>query len=191
MTKIGKIILGLLVTIYIVIAMFLTTCLLKYNDYKITEFGNKSLIIVSDDVLEEEYKKGSLLIVDKKEDNIKKGDKIVFYNTYENQVSIAISEVLTKETITDKENTYTITGDYDISSEFVIGSTKDVKVIPVLGTILSILESRVGFLIFIIFPITLAFLYQIYALVIEINNERKEVQKDKKTEEEKWKSYIL
>ena len=185
MTKIGKIILGLLVTIYIVITMFLTTCLLKYNDYKITEFGNKSLIIVSDDVLEEEYKKGSLLIVDKKEDNIKKGDKIVFYNTYENQVSIAISEVLTKETITDKENTYTITGDYDISSEFVIGSTKDVKVIPVLGTILSILESRVGFLIFIIFPITLAFLYQIYALVIEINNERKEVQKDKKTEEEK------
>ena len=183
MTKIGKILLGVLVTIYVVIAMFLTTCLLKYNDYKITVFGDKSLIIVSDDILEEEYKKGSLLIVEKNEKNINEGDKMVFYNTYENQVSIAISEVLTKEKVTDKENTYTITGDYDISSEYVIGSTKDIKVIPVLGTILAILESRVGFLIFIIFPITLAFLYQIYALIIEINDERKQVKKETTKEE--------
>lgn len=184
MKNIGKIMLGILIVIYVAIAMFLTTCLLKYNDYKITEFGEKSLIIVSDDVLEEEYKKGSLLIVEKNEENIKKGDKIVFYNTYENQVSIAISDVLLIEKINDKENTYTVDGNYDISSEYIIGSTKDTKVIPVLGTILSILESRVGFLIFIIFPITLAFLYQIYALVIEIKDERKETKKEDKTSKE-------
>lgn len=185
MKKLGKILLSILIIIYAVAAMFLTACLLKYNDYKITVFGDKSLIIVSDDVLEEEYKKGSLLVVEKEETKIEKGDSIIFYNTYNNQVSIAISEVLSKEKITDKESTYTIAGDYDISSEYLIGSTKSVKVIPALGTILSILESRVGFLIFIIFPITLAFLYQIYALISEIKESKEEeTKKDKKTSKE-------
>lgn len=185
MKNLGKILLSILVIIYAVVAMFLTTCLLKYNDYKITEFGNKSLIIVSDDVLEEEYKKGSLLVVEKDRDSIKKGDSIIFYNTYNNQVSIAISEVLKAEEITDKETTYTVSGNYDISSEYLIGSTKNVKVIPVLGTILGILESRVGFLIFIIFPITLAFLYEIYALVCEIKEEKEDAKKTKKEEVKK------
>lgn len=180
MKKIGKILLSILIIIYASVAMFLTACLLKYNDYKITEFGSKSLVIVADDVLEEDYKKGSLLIVEKDESNINAGDNIIFYNTYENQVSISLSEVLSKKEITEKENTYTIAGDYDISSEYIIGSTKDVKVIPVFGSILNVLESRVGFLIFIIFPITLSFLYQIYAIVIEV----KESKEDKKTEEE-------
>lgn len=186
MKKFGKILLGVLVVLYVIVAMFLTTCLLKYNDYKITEFGDKSLIIVNDDILEDEYKKGSLLIVEKIEKNIKDGDKIVFYNTYNNQVSIAIGEVLSKEKVTDKEYTYTITGNYDISSEYLIGSTKNIKVIPVLGTILGILESRLGFLLFIIFPITLAFLYEVYALIMEIKSEQKTEKKVKtKTEEEK------
>lgn len=184
MKKLGKILLCIFIIIYAGMAMFLTACLLNYNDYKITEFGNKSLIIVSDDVLEEEYKKGSLLVVEKDEAEINKGDSIIFYNTYNNQVSIAISEVLSKKEVTDKENTYTITGDYDISSEYIIGSTKNVKAYSVLGTILSILESRVGFLIFIIFPITIAFLYEIYVLVVEIKDTKKETKKTKKVVKE-------
>lgn len=185
MKRVGKILLSILVIIYAATAMFLTTCLLKYNDYKITEFGDKSLIIVSDDVLEENYKKGSLLIVDKNGVEIEDGDNIIFYNTYNNQVSIAISEVLSKKEITDTETTYTVSGNYDISSEYLIGSEKSVKVLPVLGTILGILESRVGFLIFIIFPITLAFLYEIYALVSEIKESKKEENKESKKEEVK------
>lgn len=35
----------------------LTICLLNYNDYKITELGDKSLIIVKDDELIPTYKK--------------------------------------------------------------------------------------------------------------------------------------
>lgn len=185
MKKVGKILLGVLIAIYAIVAMFLTICLLKYNDYKITVFDDKSLIIVSDDTLKDTYKKGSLLIVEKNEDNIKAEDSIIFYNTYNNQVSIAISEVMEVEEITETENTYTVSGDFDISSEYLIGSTKDVKVVPVLGTILGVLESRVGFLIFIIFPITLAFLYEIYALVSEIKEAKSEKKESKEVKEEK------
>ena len=186
MKKIGKILLGILVVLYAIVAIFLTVCLLNYNDYKITEFGDTSLIIVNDDKLEPTYKKGSLLVVSKEnEKDIKVGDNIIFYNTYNNQVSLAVGEVMFKENITNNETTYTVSGNYDISSEYLVGSTNDVKVYPVLGTILGILESRVGFLIFIILPITLAFLYEIYALVIEIinSNKKENVKEEKETTE--------
>ena len=188
MKKVGKILLSILLVLYAVVAIFLTACLLNYNDYKITVFGEKSLIIVNDDTLKDRYKKGSLLVVDKSnEDKIQSGDDIIFYNTYNNQVSISIGEVISKEKVTDTETTYTVTGNYDISSEYLIGSTNDTKVYAVIGSILAILESRVGFLIFIILPITLAFLYEIYVLIKEIKNakeEEKKQAKKKKVKEE-------
>ena len=170
---------------YAVVAMFLTVCLLNYNEYKITEFGDKTLIIVNDYNLKEKYNKGSLLVVSKDNvDKIKSGDNIIFYNTYNNQISIAVGEVIDKEIITDTETTYTVTGNYDISSQYLIGSTNDVKIYPVVGAILALLESRVGFLIFIILPITLAFLYEIYVLIKEV----KFVKKEEKTAKKKVKS---
>ena len=57
MKKLGKILLSIFVVLYAVVALFLTACLLKYNDYKITVFGDKSLIIVNDDTLKDKYKK--------------------------------------------------------------------------------------------------------------------------------------
>jgi len=189
MKKSLKILVGVLIFIYALSAMFLTACLLNYNDYKITEFGNKSLIIVNEDTLEGSYKKGSLLIVDKNAKNVDKDDDIIFYNTKNNEVNIAISKVIETEVITEKESTYTVEGNVEISSQYLIGSTEDVKVVPYVGSILGILESRVGFLIFIIFPITLAFLYEIYVLVNEIKETKKEaeteVKKEKVTTESK------
>lgn len=185
MKKVGKIVLGILITIYAVVAIFLTACLLNYNDFKITEFGETSLIIVNDEELEPTYKKGSLLVVNKKNaDQIKVGDSIIFYNTYNNQVSLAISEVIFVEKVNEEETTYTISGNYDISSEYLVGSTNDTKIYPVVGSILGLLESRAGFLIFIIFPITIAFLYEIYVLVVEIKDTKKEVKKTKKVVKE-------
>ncbi|MBE6149097.1 MAG: hypothetical protein E7170_00045 [Firmicutes bacterium] len=185
MKKLIKILLSVIVVIYAVVAMFLTACLLNYNDYKITVFGDKSLIIVNDDTLKDKYKKGSLLVVDKNGEEINKGDEIIFYNTYNNQVNISVAEVTAKEKITDTETTYTIKGDYDISSEYLIGSTKNVKTYGVIGAILGLLESRVGFLVFIIFPITLAFLYEIYVLIKEIKNAKEEVKKEEKKKKQK------
>ena len=182
MKKVGKILLSILGILYVAVAVFLTVCLLNYNDYKITEFGDTSLIIVNDE-LKPNYKKGDLLVVNKDNaDAIAQGDSIIFYNTYNNQVSLAVGEVLFKEKINEQETTYTVSGNYDISSEYLVGSTKDAKVYSGLGTVLGVLESRVGFLIFIIFPITLAFLYEIYVLIIEIKETSKEETKEKTKE---------
>ena len=117
--------------------------------------------------------------------DIKSGDDIIFYNTYNNQISIAIGEVIDKEVITDTETTYTVEGNYDISSQYLIGSSNDTKVYPVIGSILAVLESRVGFLIFIILPITLAFLYEIYVLIDEVKAVKKEDAKKAKKQAKK------
>lgn len=167
MKKVAKIVLSVFLVLYGITAIFLTACLLNYNDYKVTEFGKTSLIIVDNDSLKQ-FKKGSLLIVKKEEDKIKVGEDIIFYNTYNNQVSLAVGELLDKTKVNETENTYTLNGNYDISSQYIVGSVSSTKVLPFLGTLLGIFESRIGFLLLIIFPITLIFLYEVYILVKEI-----------------------
>ena len=47
-----KTIITILVTIYAIIAIFTTICLLSYNDSHISTFGNTSLIIIDSKDLE-------------------------------------------------------------------------------------------------------------------------------------------
>lgn len=83
MKKVLKIIGGVFILVYAVIAIVLTVCLLNYNDYNITEFKDKSLIIVQDDELRPDFNDGDLVIVYKnKNSDIKVGDKIFFYDNY-------------------------------------------------------------------------------------------------------------
>lgn len=169
MKKVLKIFGGILVTIYILIAVVLTACLLTYNDYKISVFGDRSLIILEDNELAPKYKKGSLLIVKKNSnDDIKQGDEIFFYNTYKNKVVVNVSKVNKVKKVTDTETTYTINGKYEISSQYVIGKSDTTTVINDVGSILSVLESKWGFLLVIVFPISLLFIYELYIIIREI-----------------------
>ena len=57
MKKVLKIIGIILISIYSIMAIALTICLLNYNKFKITVLNDKSLIIVKDNELEPTYKK--------------------------------------------------------------------------------------------------------------------------------------
>ena len=143
--------------IYIIVAVFATICLLSYNSYKVTEFGNKSLVIISDNELLPELKKGDLVIVDKNE-LILTGHKAFFYQTYNRNIEISLGNVQKIEKVNSTETTYTFDGDKSVSSEYVLGPLEGSSVIPMAGTVLSILESKWGFLFFrLIFYIFLFF----------------------------------
>ena len=74
-------IVNLIVIVYVIIAIVVTLCLLNYNDYNVTEFGNNTLILIADDSLEPEYVEGDLVIATKENlDKVEVGDKIFFYN---------------------------------------------------------------------------------------------------------------
>ena len=141
---------------YLFVVVFLTVCLLNYNDYNITEIGDKSFIIIRDDELEPKYKENDLVIVNRnKLDEVKRGDEIFFYDNYRNQVVVNVGKVIDVEKVTDTESTFVVEGNHSISSEFFIG-------------ILAILESRWGYLFIVVFPILLIFIYEIYAFIMEV-----------------------
>lgn len=173
-----------LIGVYAVIAITLTVFLLNYNKYNITELGDKSLIIVRDDDLKPDFKKGDLVIVNKTPNNdIKVGDKIFFYDNYKDIVSVNLATVLEKEVVNKDESTYMIEGDHAVSSEYVIGTSKTSKTYNKLGSILSVLESRFGFLFMIIFPILILFIYEIYVVIKELKNSKDEDYDDEELED--------
>lgn len=186
MKKVLKIIGIILASIYALVAITLTIFLLNYNKYNITEINNKSLIIVRDDELKPDFKKGDLVIVNKDASNdIKVGDKIFFYDNYKKVISVNLGTVLEKEKVTRNETTFIVDGDYAVSSEYVIGTSRTSKSYSKLGSILSVLESRFGFLFMIIFPILILFIYEIYVVIKELKSSKEDEELDNPKEEKK------
>lgn len=174
-----KVISNVLFILYAIIAVFVTVCLLSYNDFKVTEFGDYSLVIITDDEMEPEYKKGDLIIVNK-QDDIKTGKKAFFYNTYDRKIEIKLGTIVNAEKVTSKETTYTLEGDRKISSEYVLGPSSTAQVISGVGTVLGILESKWGFLFIIVLPALLAFIYQIGVVVSDFRGTKEDKGKKDK-----------
>lgn len=165
--------LSLLFIIYVIIAIFVTICLLSYNRFKITEFGDKSLLIISDDQMAPNFKKGDLVIADKKSKVIT-GRRAFFYTTSDRKVEIKLATVEAIEEVTNSEKTYTLEGGTEISSEYLIGTEDGVEIIPTVGQILMVLESKWGFLFLIVMPSLILFIYQISVVISEIKNKDEE-----------------
>ena len=166
-----KTISNVIFVIYVIIAVFITICLLSYNEFKVTEFGNYSLVIITDEEMEPDYNKGDLVIVDKSQD-VLPGDKAFFYDTYNREIEIKLGEVEDLERVTETENTYTFEGNHKVSSEYVLGGENSASVIPVLGTVLNILESKWGFLFLIVLPVLLMFFHQVTVVIGDIKNSK-------------------
>lgn len=174
-----KLIGNVFVIIYVIIAVFVTVCLLSYNQYKVTEFGKSSLIIIEDNNLEPEFNNGDLVIINQK-DRIKVGENAFFYNTYSKEMEVTLGKIIAEEKISETEKTYTLEGEMPISSEYIIGPASTASKIPVVGGILGILESKWGFLFIIVFPSLLAFVYELGVVLSELVKSKKENNKEEK-----------
>ena len=191
MEKLKKICINTLIIAYAVIAVAVTILMLSYNQYHCSVIGGHTFILVKDDELEDYgYPEGSLVIVkETKAKNINPGDKIFLYRKISNsQFEIKHAEVMLKdESRGEYDVSYVLEGSTVINHEDVIGSTEDIKVIPHLGTILSILQSRYGYLFLIVVVSFIAFLYEIYELIMEIKyGEREEEDEDYEDEDEEY-----
>lgn len=168
--------------IYAIIAVFVTICLLSFNEYKVSEFGDTSFVIVDNEELEPTYNKGDLVIVDKSK-RIREGDTIFFYNSSSDVVEVTLATVQNVEKVNDSEYTYAIDENRSISSEYVLGNAEDVTKISNVGTVLGVLESKWGFLILIVFPSLFAFIYEITVVFTEIREGKKAEDDDEENEE--------
>lgn len=161
---------NLIVIAYALVAIFTTVCLLSYNKYKVSEFGDKTLVIVGTSDESIKYKKGDLVIVGREGyKNANVGDDIFFY---EGQ-GIKIAKIERKNDYGQAGTTFIIDGNYQIIEDDIIGTSNNIKVISKVGAIISFLETKWGFLFLIVFPSLIAFLYQIYELLVEVSNSHR------------------
>ena len=171
MEKVKKFLINVLIVAYAVVAVTITILLLSYNQYHCSEIGGYTFILVTDEELEPNYNEGDLVLVkETKAKNIKPGDYIFLYrNISSTQFEIKHAKVLLKDDSKGENNvSYVLEGSVVVDHADVIGSAERSKVVPHLGTVLSILESRYGYLFLIVVVSFIAFLYEIYELIMEI-----------------------
>lgn len=185
MKKIWNFFKNFIIMAYILLIIFVTICLLSYNDYKVTEFGKYTLLPVIDSYLEPEYHVGDLLVVEKNNlRDVKVGDMIFYYRTAMGITTVNYAPVVALETVTETETTFTVAGDVRFSSSYFMGKVDTSTTLPQLGRVLGLLQSKWGFLFLGVFPSLLAFLYTLYSVIAEVKNdsivEEEPVKKKKK-----------
>ena len=175
---------GALVVIYIVISSFVTSCLLNFNDYNVTEFSKKVLFVVKKDGEFKNSKKGELLVLEKSS-NFNEGDLILYYDTYDRVTDIKEASVRGMEKITDKETTFELDNGKYLSQEYVIGKMSDSHRYSKVGYVLDVLESKWGFLFIIVLPMFVLLLYEIRLLFGYFKPKKKRKRKKKRGKNEK------
>ena len=161
---------AILFVIYSIIAITVTVLLLSYNDYNISEIGGYTVYIAKDDSLEPDFNKGSIVIINETSDkNVNIGDEIFLYRVFNTQEFEIVTRTLEGKVQQGRHMVYSVSGSETYSDEYFIGKADDAIVInSPWGTILSILESKWGYLFCIVIVSLLLFLQEVFDLVIEI-----------------------
>jgi len=168
MKKIGKILFGILEAAIIVYVLFVTTCLLCKNKYGYTQIENNTYAIVNEE--NEDYFKDfdldDILVFSKvRYKDVEVGDKLYYYDTEYQSYVIKEGVVFLKQG-NSKRATYTLETKENISSDRIIGKYKTKY--AGLGKVFNVLTSRFGFLILVILPIFMIFVYQVYKTIVLI-----------------------
>lgn len=182
--KVGQVLFDVVVSVWFILAIFVTVCLLSYNEFKVTNFGKYSFLIIDSDEMEPEFLEGDLLIVKRNADNkINIGDKVFYYNSFmDSAVMIYLDTVQNKSMVSKSETTYVLDGE-KVSGEYIIGKSDSAKAYHKLGFILGILTSKWGFMFLIIFPTLFAIMYEI-AMIIELSRNNNEEKNDENEKED-------
>lgn len=172
---------GFVEVIIIIYVICITAFLLCKNNYGFTQIGDMTFITIDEEAINylPEAKENDLLLVRADSSDIEVGDKIYYYDTENSMYVVKSAHVKTIQTSDSGMGVYTL----DDSEESTIATTRAIgkysTTYKTIGGILDILQSRLGFLLLVILPILLIFMYQIYALIVVIKygdeEEKKEV----------------
>ena len=171
---------GFLQVVIIIYVICITACLLCKNKYGFTEIGDMTLITINEHLAEflPETKESDLLLVRKSTSDINVGDQIYYYATDNNEYVIKTAHVKEEVTSEDDMALYALDDEKSstIATNRVIG--KYSAVYNNIGGILDVLESKLGFLLLVILPILLIFMYQIYALIMVIKYGEEDIKEE-------------
>ncbi len=147
-----KIVLNIFIGVYLITTILITYVLLSYNKYNIAEFNNSYL-----------FADKSNLVVVYKDSSINNDDNIYYYG---NNGKVKIGKV-----VNISDGIYTLDNEYTLDKDNILGSKDNSKSYCILGSIYNVLTSKWGYLFIIIFPMLIAFVYEIYEIIKEIKKK--------------------
>ena len=168
------------IILYVIVVTAFILCKNKYGYTQIGDytFDNVSLIDARNI---EDANKGDLLIV-RNSNNIHVGDRIYYYAAYNESYIVRSDYVLSLES-DDFSALYTIQRNGEnmvVPSARLLG--KYSTIYKKVGSILEVLESRIGFLFLVLLPIMIVFIYQVYEFVVILRYEEVEADEDSSSE---------
>lgn len=170
---IKKILIGVLVVVFFTFAIAMTVVLLNVNTYGVSQFNDITIVPIREKTTSNNYNKGDLVLVEKRTiEELEVGKEVFVYKVNsDGSVDIEfgpVGEVYKDDKVVSFENG----ASYKI--DFVIG--EKTKVYEGWGTYYSIVQSKWGFLFIILVPSFLIFVYEIFALIIEIKYGKEETK---------------
>ena len=161
---------AILFVVYSIIAITVTVLLLSFNDYRMSEIGGYTVYIVSDDALEPEYDEGSILLIEETSDkHVNVGDEVFLYKVESSQDFEVVKRTLVNKATQGRHTIYHTDQGETFDSSYFVGKTEETSIIgKPWGTILSILESKWGYLFCIVIVSLLLFLQEVFDLIIEL-----------------------
>ena len=173
MKKVLKILVGFLELVIIIYAVFVIMIMLSYNKYGYTEIGDNTYVSVVDENKSElgKFEVGDLISIKKTTyDKTNIGDSLFYYATADNQYIIVQDTVVEKEG-SNREAVYKFEHNSNIiPGERIVGvldKTYDNK-----GKLYEVLTSTVGFLLLVILPVLVIFIYQVYKFILLIKEDK-------------------
>ena len=146
-------------------ALAMSLLLLNYNKYGLTQFGDTTLIIINGNLTSEDFKRGDLVLVESRNlDRLNVGENAFAYRVDgQGRVSIELGKI---GKVYKEENAISFENGSTFDAEFLAGVPY--KTYVNVGKFLSVVESKWGFLFIVLVPCFLIFIYEVYALIIEI-----------------------
>lgn len=186
--KVFKIILDVVVWIFVVFAVIVTMLAFaaQANEDGIPTIGGKCILTVQSDSMNPTFREGDIIIGQRltlEEATSLKKDDIISYRTRINGVDVInthrIYEVKTGDngavsyvTKGDNAETNVAVDEGEIMPAYIVAQYTGTR-IPVLGKVLSFLQQPTGFLVCIVLPLVLFFLYELFMFIrkyLEIKN---------------------
>ena len=169
----GTIVISVILWAIILLAsLYAFTTMATKDDQSVASILGYTPMTVETDSMKPTFQSGDLIFIKKCDTSkLKEGDIITFHTIIDNQYALNTHRILKIEE-TNGVRSYTTVGDNNngIADQHVISDGdivgKYVGHISDLGKVMDFLSSSTGFLIVIVFPMLLFFIYQVYNLIM-------------------------
>lgn len=171
--RIGTVVLSVLLWVIILVAaLYAFTTMATKDSTNVASLLGYTPLVVESDSMSPTFVSGDLIFIRKCDPaDLKEGDIICFHTIIENQYALNTHRIQSIETVGDVRS-YTTVGDNNngIADQHVISDGdivgKYVGHISGAGKVMDFLSSSTGFLIVIVLPMLLFFIYQVYNLIM-------------------------